>query len=295
MHVNFFNRRNKKGDEMIKISEDLIVKTIIVILIVCVVLIGIDTINKKRIKADEITNQIMTVIKDIKSSEKAIENNVLQIKTDIVELDKRVNRIPEEIIADKRELEKKLQQINVFVSNKTVMATGSGATIKYKGKYYILSAGHMAENPTNILWLQENEKDICELEIVKQDYTLQTGVKDSNDLILLRPKDTTYVPRFYVELADWEPETANQLNIVGNPLGIEDVVSDARVIFYQGNYVYMIGTSYFGNSGGGIYNQEGQLVGIMSHLVPIQPFPDVPAYVIHGAVRLSTIYKFLMG
>jgi hypothetical protein len=70
------------------------------------------------------------------------------------------------------------------------------------------------------------------------------------------------------------------------------------------------GDSYFGNSGGGIYTRDGKLVGIMSFIFPIQPFPDrivqsedpdaplqlipgVPAYVINGVVRLEVILKFL--
>ena len=62
---------------------------------------------------------------------------------------------------------------------------------------------------------------------------------------------------------------------------------------YKGNFMYVKGDSYFGNSGGGIYTRDGKLVGIMSHIFPIQPFADVPPYVINGVVRLSTILEFL--
>jgi S1-C subfamily serine protease len=59
--------------------------------------------------------------------------------------------------------------------------------------------------------------------------------------------------------------------------------------------MYVIATTYFGNSGGGIYNYDGKLVGIMSHIANLKPKEDLPDYVIAGAVRLETILKFMEG
>jgi hypothetical protein len=168
----------------------------------------------------------------------------------------------------------------------------------------------MAEEETDIITLSENGQEICELEIVKHLYEGEITSYESNDLILLRPKNPNIVPRIYTELADTESAISSELYIVGNPLGIEDIISDARTTMYRGNFVYVKGDSYFGNSGGGIYTRDGKLLGIMSHIFPIQPFPDkiigtgdpdeplqlvpgIPAYVINGAVRLDVIKKFL--
>lgn len=260
-----------------------------------------------------LVNKIDALDYQLKSSERITDYTIKGVSKDLEDnykdLTKKIEQVPDLIKEAKIAMEAKLKKVNVFVTNTTLGATGSGVTIKYKGKFYVLSAGHMAENETDELSLSENGQEICQLEIVKHSYDGGIASYDSNDLILLRPKNPNIVPKVYVELADIEPEVSNELYIVGNPLGIEDVVSDARVTFYKGNFMLIKGDSYFGNSGGGIYTRDGKLVGIMSFIFPIQPFPDrivqegnqqpitlipgIPAYVINGVVRLDVIRKFL--
>jgi len=253
-----------------------------------------NTAKDIEVKTQDIKQDLNKYKEEVK---KETEITVKGITTNINSLNQKIVQLPAIEKAKKLALELKLRQVNIKIVNKTLEASGSGVTIKYKGKFYILSAGHMAEKDTDVLFLSENGQDICELEIVKHAYAGGALTENSNDLILLRPKDPNIVPRVaYVELeSNNEPDISNELYVVGNPLGIEDVVSDGRCIMYRGNFMYMIGTSYFGNSGGGVFNKEGKLVGIMSHLIPIQPFADVPAYMIHGAVRLNTIIEFIEG
>lgn len=182
---------------------------------------------------------------------------------------KKITNLPQKIKSDKFQLEQKLKQVNVMIVNKTIDALGSGVTIKYKDKFYILSAGHMVEDDDDNIVLMENGNEIGELEIIKRDYNLDEKNTKGDDLTLFKPKDSSLNPRFYVELADNESVTGSEIYIVGNPIGIEDVVSDGRIIIYDNNFFYFIDHSYFGNSGGGIYTREGKLLGIVSHLVPI--------------------------
>lgn len=216
------------------------------------------------------------------------------------------NEIKEDKV-NKRILEEKLRFVNIFLTNKTIEATGSGVTIKYKGEFYILTAGHMIDNEQDEIWLSENGEDIVQLELLKVDHT--------NDLALFKSINPDIVPRFCVEIAEKEPFPADEIYIVGNPLGFEDTLTEGRIMFYAEKsenpeppeeigdaetvqfrteaFLYFLGTSYFGNSGGGVFDRSGKLIGIVSHLVPIRTRMDVDFYTINGATRLNEIKEFL--
>jgi len=217
-----------------------------------------------------------------------INNNTNQLNQKLMDLPN-VEKFKKQI------LEYKLQQVNVEIINKTAQAQGSGVTLKYKGKFYILSAGHMLNDITDELVLCENGVEICMLEVVKLSHTFLNNEPKGTDLVLLKPKDSLIQPKIYVELAEEEPSTPAEIYIVGNPLGMEDVLTEGRIISYFNDFVYFIDHSYFGNSGGGIYTKDGKLVGIVSHMAPIQPNPNIPPYMIHGAQRLNVILQFLQG
>ena len=57
--------------------------------------------------------------------------------------------------------------------------------------------------------------------------------------------------------------------------------------------MYYRDSTYFGNSGGGVFTKDGKLVGIVSHMIGDQPDPEVPPFMLYGAIRLSVIYHFL--
>lgn len=238
------------------------------------------------IKTDSLRREVESMFRDID-----IEQNT----------NKSIAEIPSTIIATKEKLEVFLQQVNVTVHNVSEETAGSGVTIKYNGNFYILSAGHMAEKETDQLELWENNVKVCDLEIVKHDYTLNDASEEegaflkTNDLILLRPTNRDIIPTVYTELANKEPRVGTEIYVVGNPLGRVGTITNGRIIMYRFNFIEYVNHTYFGNSGGGIYNKEGKLLGIVSHLEPYQPFPNIPAYMIYRAVRLEVIMKFLKG
>lgn len=283
---------------------DLIKPVLLGLIVGFVLVIGIYQFQK-------LTEKLNNLESEINSSIKINEGMSTNIEDNYNTLNQKIESIPTKIKYDRLILESKLMQVNVYISNKTRSAIGSGVTLKYKDKFYVLSAGHMAESKEDKLFLNENGQEICELEIVKQEFDPNLSPK-GHDLILLRPKNSDIVPRIYIELAEVEPGISEEIYIVGNTLGMEDVISKGRVNMYLENFMYVTGDSYFGNSGGGIYNEEGKLVGIMSHIFPIQPYPDrvlhpkshkdslivisgVPAYVLNGVVRLREIVLFLEG
>jgi len=190
---------------------------------------------------------------------------------------------------------KKLQQVNVFIygagstqkhfNKKEQRWSGSGVTIKYKNQYYILSVAHLLSTDDAKLFMYENDNCISELEVVKVDASV--------DLLLLKPVQQDIEPYFYTELADCEPTTGQEVIAVGNPARLEDVVSMGRIIRYDTKYMIMSDTTYFGSSGGGIYNQEGKLIGIVSAIGNMgAPYPNQPYY-IDFEIRLDIIKAFL--
>jgi hypothetical protein len=152
----------------------------------------------------------------------------------------------------------------------------------------------MSDSIDDELYLYENGIEICKLKIVKSDFN-NNEEQIINDLLLLAPIDSNIQPRYYAELANTEPLTGTEIYVVGNPTGIEDVITDGRNILYEENFMYIIAPTYFGNSGGGIYNYEGKVIGIMSHISNLKPesIPNAPDYIIAGAVRLAAILEFM--
>jgi len=211
-------------------------------------------------------------------------------------VDAKIDLIPQKIKYNKFLLEQKLKQINVMVIN-SGKGLGSGVTLKYKDKFYVLTAGHMIDDIVNDkLELWENEMKICDLKVIKHSFNFNTeNASQVDDLLLLQPIDENIVPRFYVELADFEPITGTEIYIVGNPMGIEDMVSDGRISIYKNNIMYYKDHTYYGNSGGGVYDKEGKLIGSVSHYQSLKPYPMAPEYLIYGAIRLNVIKEFLKG
>jgi len=253
-----------------------------------------------------IQNQIEKIQEETKAEDKLIYNEINKSREEsinkIVEQEKLLSQkiydLPKVCELKKIALEQKLLQVTVVVNNVTAESLGSGVTIKYKNKFYILTAGHMLDNKDDKLTLSENGSYIGELEVVKWDYTWDDDTIDVTkvkDLLLLKVKNPNITPKFYVELADTEPITSSEVYIVGNPAGMEDVLCEGRVIRYAENFVYYINHTYYGNSGGGLYTKDGKLVGIVSHMLPISYNPIVPAYMIYGATRLNVIIEFLQG
>jgi S1-C subfamily serine protease len=196
-------------------------------------------------------------------------------------------------IIREKEVEYNILRYTVFIENDSDMVTGSGITIKYKNNFYILSAGHLISTLQDKVFLSENGERICELEIIKVDHKL--------DLLLMRPKDSDIIPLVYSTLALEEYPKSEKVFVCGNPAGIEDILSEGRIVEYKGHVMYIQDSCWFGSSGGGVFNQQGELIGIISFLsiVDSNPFgmnKNVqPLFVIDGIVRLEAIYSFLEG
>jgi S1-C subfamily serine protease len=186
---------------------------------------------------------------------------------------------------NQKSIETKIMQCTIMIVNDTLGAMGSGVTIKYNDEYYILSAGHLIENETDEIYLEENGNRIGKLEVVKVNYDM--------DLLLVRPVDKKLIPSVYTTLSSAEPAIADILYLCGNPAGVEDLLSEGRAVKYEKGYMYVQDHCWHGSSGGGAFNKQGELVGIISHLRSVVNSPTEPIFALDGTVRLDAIMQFL--
>lgn len=141
---------------------------------------------------------------------------------------------------------------NVYIINKTQKCLGSGVYLKYKDKFYVLTAGHIGDfgDEMYILTVDKTEYPV---KVIKRN-------KDV-DLMLLDPQD--YKQDDYAELSDDEPVIGSNVYLVGNPNGYRMITTNGVVSKRLSFYYIVSAPMFFGNSGGGLY-YKNKLVGIAS-------------------------------
>jgi hypothetical protein len=256
------------------------------------VIVDLNTVLKKDKETQDIQNNF--VDKRLEELNSEIVKQIQQSQADIdnlkIELNAKIQNQPQELEKEKFKLEQRLRMSTIKIEN-TKGWSGSGETIKYNGKFYILSAGHLVSTMKDQLYLVESGFIISKLNIVK--------VNHEQDLALFSVADENLSPRFYVEISDKYSAPGESIYVVGNPAGIERVFSEGRVVKYIPGYMLFLNHSWFGSSGGGIYNKQGGLVGIISFLATADnnPYGIVnnpnPIFVINGAVDLFQIQEFM--
>ena len=93
------------------------------------------------------------------------------------------------------------------------------------------------------------------------------------------------------------PQTGDHVWVIGNGAGIEDLMSDGIIgkadvmhIYFKKQHCMIIDASAaFGNSGGGVFNDDNELIGVLSTNGPQHPVDGEWNYAIH----LDEIKKFL--
>jgi len=150
--------------------------------------------------------------------------------------------------------------------------------------YYILTAQHVVKNRFgNVVSVRTRDTYIYAGEIVKEDPDV--------DLALVRiRKDGTNIE--IVKLATQEPKVKDRVFAVGHPLGAtwtitEGVVSNINVY----SYLMTTAPATFGNSGGALFNTDGNIIGICSagHAYP----GNIPESNMGLFIKLDTIKSFL--
>jgi serine protease Do len=191
--------------------------------------------------------------------------------------------------------------INSSVCVKALEGLGAGTIVrKDKNKMYVLTCFHVIATS----FFDENSKNMCniEYELLDKTYKVQGTVSYlakiikidiDNDLALLEIyiNDKNLVA---IKLAKIEPIRGDIVYSVGSPLGLERTISTGILSnFIEGFYV-SDNTTTFGNSGGGLYNKSGELIGVPARVFVYFPFPPIPESGLGMSIELKIIKKFLI-
>ena len=187
------------------------------------------------------------------------------------------------IVEEKKDIVNKLIQTNVLINNSSNYSTSSGVVLHIDNNYYVLSASHILTKETDKVFVISNDVPYL-LSFVKQDKKYDLSLFK----FVLKPESLTPT-----KIALNEPNVGDPIIAVGNPDGMEDAVTRGHIIKKTKDTYFIDALIYFGSSGGGIFNNNGELVGI-NVAIRSKEKPHAPFVMfISESVKLEHIKEFL--
>ena len=135
--------------------------------------------------------------------------------------------------------------------------TCSGTVV---GPQTILTAGHCLKEEENELGFEEPPPDTMKVDGYK--VTILAVVFDEADHALVK---TDFVFKDWSKISRPPPVSA-VVHYWGNPDGISHVYREGYVTSYTHGAMVMDVNGFFGDSGSGIFDEDGDLVGVMSFI-----------------------------
>ncbi len=187
-----------------------------------------------------------------------VDNNI--VKTSAEQTEKSTNEIVSEVADSVVEITVEVVQTDIFYGEQTAEGAGSGVIISEDG--YILTNNHVAGDASKItVTLRSGESYDAKLIGADADLDIALIKIDASGLCAAPVGDSSTV------------SAGDKSVIIGNPLGTlggsvtEGIISAAdREIEIDGRTMHLMQTDAAvnpGNSGGGMFNSQGELVGIV--------------------------------
>jgi S1-C subfamily serine protease len=185
-----------------------------------------------------------------------------------------------------------LIEYNVTISNRERPNCGGTVIKSDDTETLILTAAHCIwdelKDPMTYGYVDFNNDDKYRVEVV--DYSR------NQDLALLRVTDKIDL-KLAAKLADSPPVAGDPIWVLGYGARIDDIMSDGIISKAKTtsrhtprtNCVIIDASAYYGNSGGGVYNEDDELVGVLIQNGPQHPTEGIWNYAVH----LDEIKKFL--
>lgn len=204
-------------------------------------------------------------------------------------------RIDEEISSyskdrsEKIEAVKKIKKLTVALTDHDPVDPSIQCSAVWIGQGLLLTANHCITKNEIVTYitLDDSKKEFFHLAAVK-------CVDEVNDLALLLVDPATEPPHENALIMKEDPEPGEEVNIMGHTVGQAWTFSKGYVSAIRKNHtndeaervLQISSPAWFGNSGGGAFNLNGELVGLSSYISTAGPFLT---YFIHK----NTIAKFL--
>lgn len=159
--------------------------------------------------------------------------------------------------------------------------SGTGVVIKITDtETYLLTNNHVSgKGEKNVTLYIENGESKVKAEIIKQHPYVDIAVLKVNTKLI----DKTEIPG----IASTNIQDA--VYVVGNPLGIKNVYSEGVVAGYEDTSLLVQIPCIYGNSGSGVYDRNGNLVGLVYALETYPGFLGIPMARITHSLVVDTI------
>lgn len=146
-----------------------------------------------------------------------------------------------------------IKKVNLFLFNRNQGGKGSATVIQYKEKIYVLACKHQVASMAD---------DILAFGEFGYKKLIPIMVHPKYDMVILTfAEEITDIP--YATLSEQELKKGQHVYVIGNPGCREDVISDGIIMDKDEQGWLTSAKIFFGNSGGGVYNVDGELIGIL--------------------------------
>lgn len=238
--------------------------------------------------------------------------NDIQLLGKTTDFVREVNKYAENTDKKIDELKLKVSEVNInLILNGSVFVQGiggmgSGTIIKKTNKgMYIITAYHVVVENAE---LSKSREDIgVTIGYPKRDYLDKIGgmilygakiikVDEDNDLALLKTScDDDNLNE--IKIAEINPKIGDAVYSIGNPLGILRTVSKGVLCNIVEEFYISDNTVTYGNSGGGLFNKNGELIGVPVQVGIIYNLEGSlsPETSLGKSVKLCIIKEFLKG
>lgn len=265
-----------------------------------------------------INNSKTEIIATVKSEVQSVKTDLDKTKSDIEEqrltdnlkLYSEINKVETELIIKTADVDKDLI-INGSVFVQSMMGSGSGTVIKKtKDSMYIITCYHVIE--PNYEAQKKGFKIGVTIGYGKEANSGKTaGVTVYGAEIIKADKenDLALLKTFFndddlneIKLAKTDPIRGEVVYSVGHPLGLMRAVSKGILTSKVEGFYISDNTTTFGNSGGGLFNIKGELIGIPAQVMGYGGGNDangevafIPESGLGMSISLLRIKEFLIG